>query len=275
MKFKIDTNIPTYNDKIDYSKSILMAGSCFSNEIASRFQNAGFKVFANLEGIIYHPIPIAHSILEWCSNDNENENILKNTTHFFITLGTSFGYRDKKTERIVANCQKRPASDFSKELSSIDEMFNLWETTIKSIYKLNRKIKLIFTVSPVRHIKDGVIENNRSKARLFELINLLELKYKVNYFPSYELINDELRDYRFFKEDLVHPNNMAVDFVWEQIKTAFFDSTTIKLVNEVEQLRKLENHVILTENELEKAKFIQKRESKITEFNRKHPEILI
>lgn len=311
MKFKLDTKIDDFDCTISYENPLFFMGSCFSDEISLKFKNAGFETQCNYSGTIYHPIPLAKaieniifnthiyqkfkhiepnfsqnddSILVDCNTNeleinslksfhNKLHSNLKNASHLFITFGTSYGYKDVKTNEIVPNCKKLPASNFNKELTSIEEMFIVWEKLITKIKIFNPSIKLFFTVSPVRHFKDGLKENNRSKARLFELISKIEESFSVVYIPTYEIINDELRDYRFFKEDLVHPNDLALAYVWEVLKPSFFNQKTLIIVEEVEQLRKLQHHKILTQNNSEKLKFVKERNEKIKLFLEKNSNV--
>lgn len=310
MKFKLETKIPEFKQKISYQNSLWLIGSCFSDEMAAKFSNAGFSNVSNPYGTIFHPLPLAKnvraivqlnhdfSLLEyegkWIHLDTSNQTSkrdnshfktelqtqqkdlhqrLKTTSHLFITLGTAWAYREKSTQQIAANCHKLPATFFTKELSSVEEMENTWVETLELLYRFNPTIQVVFTVSPVRHSKDGLIENNRSKARLFELISRLENQFPSYYFPSYELINDELRDYRFFKEDLVHPNQQAIQFVWNHVKDSLIDSESITIVEELEQLRKLAQHQILSTDQQEIEIFEENRKSKIAVFLQQHPEV--
>lgn len=310
MKFKLETKIPAFDKKITYHDSLFLMGSCFSDEMATKFSNAGFSNVSNPYGTIFHPLPMAknfrdiiqlkndffilvhkgklihldasnqsaksdntHFKTELQTQQNVLHQYLKTTTHLFITLGTAWAYREKSMQQIVANCHKLPAAFFTKDLISVEEMENSWVATLQLLYQFNPTIQVIFTVSPVRHVKDGLIENNRSKARLFELISRLENQFPIYYFPSYELINDELRDYRFFKEDLVHPNLQAIQFVWNNVLETLIDSNSKTIVEEVEQLRKLAQHQILSSDEHEIMIFEETRRSKIAVFLQQHPEV--
>lgn len=310
MIFKLETQIPAYTNKITYQHSLFLMGSCFSDEMATKFSQAGFSSISNPYGTIFHPLPMAKNIRDIIQLNNdfsilEHEGklihldasnqtaksdkthfktelqtqqsdlhqYLKSTTYLFITLGTAWGYREKSTLQIVANCHKLPATFFTKELSSLEEMENSWVETLQLLYQFNPAIQVIFTVSPVRHTREGLIENNRSKARLFELISRLENQFPIYYFPSYELINDELRDYRFFKQDMVHPNAQAIEFIWNQVKKTLIDPESLTLTAEVEQLRKLAQHQILSSDQNEIDSFEHDRTSKIRVFLEKYPEV--
>jgi hypothetical protein len=304
MKFKLETKIPTFNEKINYGDALIFYGSCFSDEISKQFKNAGFDVYSNPFGTIFHPIVLAKNIQNSLNNKINEESIfsdknyffswnsssiiggkskqelqnnieeiqsefkekIKNSTYFFITFGTSFGYYLKENDEIVANCHKQNSTLFEKKLSPIEEQFLVWKDTIQAILKINPQVKLVFTISPVRHSKDGLTENNRSKARLFELISRLEEEFPILYFPSYEIVIDELRDYRFFEKDLVHPNQLAIDYIWEIIKSTFFDNETLKICEEGEKLRRLEDHKIMTQFFEDKKTFDELKRKKISRF---------
>jgi hypothetical protein len=148
-------------------------------------------------------------------------------------------------------------------------MTNHWLKLIEKIKSINPSIEIVFTVSPVRHIKEGVIENNISKSQLFSLIYLL----KENYFPSYEIVNDELRDYRFFKEDLVHPNQQAIDYVWEKFRVSYMDIKTNVLIDEVMSIRKMMHHKTLHPNAVESIRFQEKLKEKLNGINMILPNI--
>lgn len=307
MKFKLDTVIPAFETKIAHGRPLVFLGSCFSDEISKKFKYAGFDILTNPFGTIFHPIALAQNIQKsvtdnidlpifevkdsffcWDSSTLVNasskeelhtiliekqkalKNYLLNASHLFITLGSSFGYRLLSNHYLVANCHKQTSEKFQKELSAVCEMEKIWEETLKLIYELNPEIKIVFTVSPVRHSKDGLVENNRSKARLFELISALEAKFPILYFPSYEIVMDELRDYRFFKEDMIHPNQQAIDFIWEQITFCFFNSETLKTLQKLVELRKLNEHIVQSSNSVERQNFETNRNLKIQEFLRKN-----
>lgn len=313
MKFKLDTTIPEYSPKISHKDKILFFGSCFSDEISRKFQNAGFNTSSNPCGIIFHPLPMAHIFqnilfknlfetklhtfeknkLHFSWNHSPSiygtskkklldkiasiENIffkdIQTATYLFITFGTAWGYLHKNEKFIVANCHKQADDLFQKELTEINKMRKNWIEVLSKIYEINSSIQIVFTVSPVRHIKNGLAENNRSKARLFELISILESQFPTRYFPSYEILIDELRDYRFYKEDLIHPNEQALHYIWSKIKTAFFDFKTLKIIDEIEKLRKLDQHLILSKDTKERTFFEKQKKEKIALFLKKYPEL--
>ena len=152
-------------------------------------------------------------------------------------------------------------------------MLGAWEKIISLLQDFNPGLKIVFTVSPVRHIRDGLMENNRGKARLFETISRLESKFQTAYFPAYEIVTDELRDYRFYKEDLAHPSEQAISYIWEKVQQGFCSAETRRLTDEVQKLRLLEQHRVLGPDETEIRQFEAEREAKINAFKALHPEI--
>ena len=310
-QFKLSFDIPEFSTKIEYGKNILFLGSCFSDEMAVKAKYQGFKVHSNPFGTIFHPLALSRFINETLSaqviseriiqrNDlyfswdasssivglSEQELILNiqkarsdwkekllGATHLFVTFGTSWGYRLNKNNLLVANCHKFPGSNFTKELSLQNDIVKEWKETLVLLLEFNPSLKIIFTVSPVRHIKDGLIENNRSKAILLDAVRVLEKEANCSYFPSYEIVMDELRDYRFFKIDRVHPSEEAIQYVWERFKETYCTAETIKLSNEVFKIRLDESHTSLfpvsEETQLHKLKTAEQRK----QFLNRYPEV--
>ena len=167
---------------------------------------------------------------------NEAHDFLKAADWLIITFGSSYQYflKEKASKNGVANCHKAPGNHFEKRMLSIAEMQEEWAFTLNKLKNFNPNLKIIFTISPVRHYRDGLVENNFSKARLFELIHHLQEKNNgLQYFPAFEIVNDVLRDYRFFEQDMVHPNQQAVQYVWDQFETTFFNQDDISLMRQI------------------------------------------
>ena len=226
-------------------------------------QNLKFDVLQNPNGILYDPVSISSALVSYIENKKfteddlflldelwhswqhhsvfsgmNKENVLQNINHsqfeahqflktsswLIITAGTSYNYQLKKSGEPVANCHKAPQDFFEKKLLPVEDIIYNLSTAVSKVQSFNPQLKIIFTISPVRHVRDGVIENNRSKARLIEAIHSVREKTQnVFYFPAYELIIDVLRDYRFYKKDLVHPSGTATEFVFETFCNAFVD----------------------------------------------------
>ena len=289
------------NNLIDYKSKILLLGSCFSENIGDKLNYFKFQTHQNPFGILFHPKAIeslitnainekeyisddlvfqneswhcfdAHSSL---SSSNKNELLtslnsaiknthqqLKEATHIIITLGTSWVYRFIETDAIVANCHKIPQKKFLKEILSVDEITESLEAIISLIKSINKDINIIFTVSPVRHLKDGFTENTQSKAHLITAIhNILNESY-VFYFPSYEIMMDELRDYRFYKEDMIHPNKTAINYIWVKFVDTWFSENSKQTMKEIEVVQKGISHRPFNENSEQHKTFLKNLELK-------------
>ena len=276
MKFMLDIKINDPEVKIDYRDSIMLVGSCFTEHIGDSLADLKFRVLQNPNGIVFDPSTVASSVTGYIENKQFSENdlielnelwqswqhhsrysgtskdevlqtinqsqqraheFLKTAKWLIITLGTSFSYRLSENGNPVANCHRAPASWFNKHMMSIDETVTALDTMLYRLFQFNPSINIIFTVSPVRHIRDGIVDNNRSKARLLESVHHLVNKFsRLYYFPSYELVIDVLRDYRFFDIDLVHPNFQATEFVIERFMKHFVNEESITLSKEIEKI---------------------------------------
>lgn len=267
---------------IHHRDPILLMGSCFTDNIGLALSRLYFSSLSNPGGILFDPDSICRHLERALENRtitkedllfanerfqsldfhsdfsalNEPEaldkmnaaigaisNYLPNTRHLIITLGSAFVYRYKLTGQLVANCHQFPADAFAKELLGIDFIVDRFSTLIQSLQKAYPDLQFIFTVSPVRHIRDGVVANNRSKAHLIEAVHQLQGKFeKVYYFPAYEWIIDVLRDYRWFDMDLVHPNYAATESVFDQFCEVCMDDWTREQLKELRQLRNANEH---------------------------------
>lgn len=272
----------TDSPRFGYDKPIMLLGSCFSTHIADKLKNAGFLVHNNLVGTIFHPIPLARFILETL-NESVDERILQREDVFLsydaasevyamsqealshklqemrhqfrttlaeagtliITFGSAHGYRLKSSGEIVANCHKQPGNLFEKELTEIEEIVEQWRISLQLLKTSYPHLQVVFTLSPVRYLRDGWVENNRSKARLTEVVHVLRAETDAAYFPAYEIVNDSLRDYRYFEKDGAHPNALAVDAVWEVFRKWHIDPIADRVVDEVLAFRAMENHRLL------------------------------
>lgn len=310
IKLKLDFDIPAFDFKIKHADSISLMGSCFSDEIGNHFKANGFMTVSNPFGTVFHPIPLAQNILDSINNkvdediyqrkdlffswdaaenifDFSSEGIsnkmqslrnqlstdLKSASVLFITFGTAFEYQLLENKKVVANCHKAPGDQFLKSLSPLNQLVEAWNTVLDSLKLVNPKLQIVFTVSPVRHSKDGLIENNRSKARLFELVSALESNSNCHYFPSYEIIIDELRDYRFYKTDGVHPNDQAVEYVWDCLSETIMEEATRKTCEQVLNFRRAANHRTLHEKSADSIAFEEKSKEKLQLFLKENPNV--
>lgn len=214
------------------------------------------------------------------SSQNNAHQFLKEADWLIITLGSSFSYRLTQqaaaTSTIsnggVANCHRAPAQWFQKHMMSISETIECLDNTIHQIFYFNKKINIIFTVSPVRHIRDGVIENNRSKARLIEAVHHLVNKFdRLYYFPSYELVIDVLRDYRFYDIDMVHPNYLATDFVLKKFLQNYMSEETGNLLDEIKKIVIARKHKPTHPTTEAHKKFLLNNLQKAKDLQQKHP----
>lgn len=200
-------------------------------------------------------------------------------SHCIITLGTSwvYGLRQAQSDKyeIVANCHKVPQKEFIKELLSVQQIEESLQNIVSLMQYVNPNIRFVFTVSPVRHIKDGFFENNVSKGNLFSaLYKSFDFQLPTfNYFPSYEIVLDELRDYRFYAEDMLHPNQQAIDYIWEKFAFSFFSTETLKVLKEVETIQKGLSHKAFNPNTEMHQKFLQNLQNKIKTVKRQYPTI--
>lgn len=275
--FHLSFDIPPAKVPIQLSSSLVTIGSCFAESMGNQLLQNKFNVLTNPFGTIYNPVSLAQlltddiqteAIIEsqgvyfhWQAHGEvsalsarelqtimamrrrELQERLQTTDWLIITLGSAFAYRLKSDGRIVANCHKMPQSEFSKELLTAEEMTLALKGAIAQLETRNPKLKTLLTVSPVRHIRDGLVENNRSKARLIEVAHTLtEQLPHVSYFPAYEILIDELRDYRFYSTDRVHPSEEAVAYIWERFADTYFDASTEAFMNEWQAIRSAIQH---------------------------------
>ncbi|MEN8913245.1 MAG: GSCFA domain-containing protein [Polaribacter sp.] len=297
---------------ISYASKIVLLGSCFSENIGDQLNYFKFQTIQNPFGILFHPKAIkelvANAIHEktytetdlvfqnerWHCFDAHSKlsapekkdvlsqlnkaitstnTALKEATHLVITLGTSWVYRDTATHKIVANCHKIPQKKFSKELLSVQEVTETLSEIITLIQSVNASINIIFTVSPVRHLKDGFMENTQSKSHLIAGIQTLlsYSKSNLHYFPSYEIMMDELRDYRFYSEDLIHPNTTAIQYIWERFTTTWVDKKTAEIMQEINTIQKGLLHRPFDVNSVQHQKFLTNLSSKIAKIATEFP----
>ena len=279
MNFTTKIPITQNANPIDYNSKIVSFGSCFAENMGDKLLYYKFQTQVNPFGIIFNPFSIekliervvlqrfftkddlfffnerwhcyeVHSELSDADSEvflsklnqilSDTQKQLQKATHIIITYGTSWVYRHIETNAIVANCHKVPQKQFSKELLSIDSIQKAIQNTVSLIATLNPKCNFIFTVSPVRHLKDGFVENQVSKAHLIAAIYATTntKQQTLNYFPSYEIMMDELRDYRFYADDMMHPSPMAIDYIWERFAATQIDASAITTMELVQTIQK-------------------------------------
>lgn len=270
-----------------------------------------FKVLQNPNGILFDPIGVCNSLVSYMENRqyttadvfelneawhswmhhsrfshtdaaegvriiNESQQqahaFLQQTDWLIITLGSAFVYKLKENGKEVVNCHKAPAQLFNKHLSSVEEIVTALDGTLHRLFHFNPHVKVIFTISPVRHIRDGVIDNNRSKARLIEAVHHLVNKLdRLYYFPAYELVIDVLRDYRFFDIDMVHPNYQATQFVLEHFNASYLHKEAQALMEEIRGIVIARKHKPFHEASQQHQLFLQKNLEKARRLQQQHP----
>lgn len=234
MQFRTQVKIPPYPFSIPPCAKMLFVGSCFAQSMGERFLAEKFRATVNPYGVMYNPASILHTVSR-CESSAD---------FAVLTLGTNHVYRLKETDEIVDNCQKRPQSLFREEVLSIDECVGFLSQAVDTLVMRNPDIKVIITVSPIRYAKYGFHESQLSKAVLLLSANEMEKRYagKVFYFPAYEIVNDELRDYRFYASDMLHPSEQAVEYIWECFSASLFGADTLQFLKEWQPIREAINH---------------------------------
>lgn len=311
MQLQTKIKLPEGKLKINYDSKIGLLGSCFSENMGERFAYYQFPNLQNPFGILFHPFAIerllkniveekkyteediflhqemwhcfdAHSkmsaadpkkmLMELNVSLAKTRDFLQSATHLIITLGTSFVYQFKETGDYVANCHKLPQHNFDKELSASAEIQQSIQQIISYAQQINPEIKLVFTISPVRHVKEGLIENQRSKANLIAgLHEAMATEKTVSYFPSYEIQLDELRDYRFYAEDLLHPNKTAIQYIWEKFLRSWLDPQSVKVMEKVETVqRDLQHRAFAPESDAHQQ-FLKRLQQKIEQLQEEFP----
>ena len=293
-------------NKISLSDKMIATGSCFAQNIGQKLLDYKFDITVNPFGTIFNPISIfklvnlaareeiiasmgivknqgifhhydLHSDL---SNVNEKELLqnaddilqklgeeLKNTAVVIYTFGTSIVYELRETGEIVANCHKVPANEFTRRFLEVDEIVHAFKVNYELIKSINKKTRFILTVSPVRHQKESFQQNNVSKSILRIACEKIVNEYSsVEYFPAFEIVMDELRDYRFYAEDLLHPNKIATNYIWQKFQYTFFDEKQRQFVLKWEKVRKALTHKPFNVNSEQHQLFIKKTIQMLYEF---------
>jgi len=306
MQFRTQITGTPNNHQIDYKANILLFGSCFTENIHNKLSYFKFNTQSNPFGILFNPKAIetvitnsinnkiytendvfsanerwhcfdAHSDLS-SNNKTELLNTLNNqvtstkiglekASHLIITLGTAWVYRFSATNKIVGNCHKIPQKQFSKELLSVSEVTESIQNIVTLVKNINPSVHIIFTVSPIRHLKDGFVENSRSKAHLLAGIHhLITTSNSLHYFPSYEIMMDDLRDYRFYTQDMLHPTDIAILYIWEQFSHVWIAPSTQNIQKKVDTVQKGLAHRPFNPSSKQHQQFLTSLDLKIEEL---------
>jgi len=283
MKLITEVALPEYPFKLDHLTPVLMMGSCFTENIGRQLERYLFPVCINPFGVTYNPLSVKKGLEAlmhkevysevdlnlygdlWFSFDhytgfsspNRDEaleainqsfrsakELLKKAGILILTWGTSWVYRYKETGEVVCNCHKIPAEEFNRVQLTTREIIAAYESLLPQLFEFNSKLKIIHTISPVRHWKDGAHGNQLSKASLLLAGSALQKKFPEQffYFPSYEIVMDELRDYRFYAEDMIHTNDQATVYIWEKFSQALLSESSTELIKDLEKVLKLKEH---------------------------------
>ena len=314
MKLQTQIPLYKAEHQIDYSSKLLLLGSCFSENIGAKLDYFKFQTVQNPFGILFHPLAIenlisravkkkyyteeelfflnerwhcfdVHSSLSDSSKEKllgnlnakllKTEKELRESTHIIITLGTAWVYKETETGKTVANCHKVPQAAFEKHLLSVTEIGACLNRFAEVVQTINLKAQIIFTISPVRHLKDGFVENQRSKSHLItaihEMLSVPPLEVIGCYFSSYEILMDELRDYRFYSNDMVHPNELAVDYIWEKFQQVWIVDEVKAPMKKVAEVQKGLQHRPFNPKGLEHQKFQMALQERIMYLKKVYP----
>jgi len=296
---------------IDYQSPILCMGSCFTQNIGQRLIDFKFPTLINPFGILYNPLSIKNNLDHllavknytsedlffhqdlWHSFDhhgafsNPDQNsilsqintrlkaaqlFLKKTKILILTFGTSNIFIKKSTQKVVANCHKIPNMEFEKRRLTIAEILEALTPVLEKLNATHPEMEVIFTVSPVRHLKDGLLENQRSKATLLLAIEALTQQFPfAHYFPAYELVLDDLRDYRFFEKDMAHPNELAIEYIWNAFQTTYFSVSTKAIFKQIKKVVQASLHRPFHAETNTHQQFVKKQLEKIELLTQQYP----
>ncbi|MBE3093971.1 MAG: GSCFA domain-containing protein [Actinobacteria bacterium] len=313
MELRTTFNIEPSRDKISYNDPVMFIGSCFASSIGSQMEMGRMQVMINPAGAVFNPVSVCNTIdtitsgkefvqddlyyhdgkylsfyhyTDFSSDDpvkvlgkinnksKEALTFLKNARFLFITLGTARVYKWKKTGLIVSNCHKIPSDHFEPELLTVNEVVDLWAKQLDRLHSLFPQLKVVFTISPVRHWKDGAHGNQVSKSVLFLAVEeLLNHPVSPQYFPAYEMVMDDLRDYRFYNDDMLHPSATAINYIWDAFSGCFMENKTMNIWNEVVKITKACNHRLNAGSDFKINSFAELMLQRISDIEDKIPVI--
>ena len=313
MNLRTTFNIDPSPFRITCNDSVMFIGSCFASSMGEQMERGKMSVMVNPAGTVYNPVSVCNTLddvtsgkvyrkedlhyhdgmwlsfshyTEFSSEDpgktlekinnrlKEASLFLKKSGFLFITLGTARIYRWRKTGQIVSNCHKIPSAEFSHELLTADEIVGLWTEQLDRLSTLFPNLKVVFTISPVRHLKDGAHGNQVSKSVLFLAVEeLLGHPFAPQYFPAYELLMDDLRDYRFYNDDMIHPSGSAINYIWEAFSRCYLDDAALQIWKEALKITKAREHRFNTDSDSGKREFAGKMLKHISDLEKKVPSI--
>lgn len=283
MDFRTVVTIPHSSWQYEPCEKVLFVGSCFAEHIGRRFMQEKFRTLINPFGVMYNPISVGHTIERLSSAQAADDPSLlafslsgHNTDpvgKVVITLGTNHVYILKETGEVVDNCQKRPASLFEEKKLSVEECVDALSAIVGRLTDSNPQMQILLTVSPIRYPKYGYHESNLSKATLLLACQQVAEQDPdhVTYFPAYEIMNDELRDYRFYAADMLHPSEQAVEYIWERLSEQFFSAATQQFLQEWRPIRQALNHRPFNPDSDDYLAFLQKTRQRVEQLSQKYP----
>ena len=280
MEFRTIVDIPEPGFRIRPFEEMLFVGSCFATEIGRRFQEEQFRATVNPYGVMYNPASILHTIQRLYSAvpsnlqfDGNEYKDLQSAKTVFLTLGTNHVYRLKETGEIVDNCQKRPQSLFTEEELSVEACADYLRQATGILRQINPEIHIVLTVSPIRYRKYGYHGSQLSKATLLLAVEKLMSDTHITTFPAYEILMDELRDYRFYQEDMLHPSQQTIDFIWERLVDTYFSDEAKTFLSEWRPIKQALNHKPFDSDSDEYCRFQEQTRLRLKELQEKYPEL--
>lgn len=312
MDFHLEFSPKPFSTTISHQDKLLLAGSCFTENIGEKLRRHKFTVLENPNGILFNPVSIAKSVTSYIENKRYTEeelffqhelwnswehhtrfsdvdkatclakinasqsaahDFLKEADWILLTLGSAFVY-ELENKAVVANCHKVPTDKFNRRLLAVEEVLSVLDNLIHRLFMFRPGIKIIFTISPVRHLREGFVENNRSKATLIQAVHQLVNKFdRLFYFPAYELVIDDLRDYRFYAEDMVHPNYAATNYVWEKFIATAISEPAQELMKAINDIAAARSHKAFNPTSAAHKKFLAAYRQKARQLQEKFPYI--
>jgi hypothetical protein len=310
-KFRTEVKIDPSANKISHKSGIMMIGSCFTENIGARMSEYKFDVDINPFGIVYNPMSVSQNlekIMEgkkygvtdlynyqdsWTSFDHHSRfsfpepeiclreindrienssNRITTIQYLIITFGTAWIYKIAESGRLVSNCHKLPASFFERQLLKIADILPVYKNLISRLVKLNPGIRIIFTVSPIRHWKDGPVQNTISKSTLILAIHELLKSFDcTEYFPAFEIALDDLRDYRYYEEDMVHPNSQMTGYIWDKFCQTYFEDDTLRIMKDIGKLNSALKHKPFRPGSLKHIEFLNNQLESVRTLKQKYP----
>ena len=266
MEFRTIVNISRPTFELEPCERILFVGSCFADNIGKRFEEEKFRAMVNPFGVMYNPVSVLHTVKKVANHTFDTA---------VFTLGTNHVYVERTTGEIVDNCQKRPQREFEERELTVEECADALHEAITLLRQANPKVNVIITVSPIRYAKYGYHGSQLSKAVLLLAADkvIKEEGERVYYFPAYEIVNDELRDYRFYKADMLHPNEQAVEYIWEQLVATCFSAEAKQFLEEWRPIKEALAHRPFHPEAAAYQDFIKKTKEKAKMLELKYPNI--